>query len=220
MTEAGTLVLVRHGQSAANAAGIFTGMLDVPLTELGREEATRAAELLNEARLWPEVCLSSPLRRAQETTAILRERLHRPPTTVETDWRLSERHYGALTGRSKTGVLQQYGQAQFQAWRRSVDSAPPPMTPDQHGTLSAPFLEAGLGNTESLRDVIARVDACYQELIEPVLRSGWDVLVVAHGNSLRAMCTILDQLDDADAEALNLPTGTRWCTGSTQMARY
>ena len=81
------------------------------------------------------------------------------------------------------------------------------MAPDQHGTLSAPFLEAGLGNTESLRDVIARVDACYQELIEPVLRSGWDVLVVAHGNSLRAMCTILDQLDDAEAEALNLPTG-------------
>ncbi len=200
-----TLILVRHGQSQANADGLFTGLLDVPLTDAGRAEATRCAELLNEADLAPAVWFCSPLIRARQTAAILHHLIAEPPESVEYDWRLAERNYGALTGLSKSAVLTEHGRAQYTAWRRSVDVAPPPMTTTQHAALGS--ADPRLGRTEALRDVIHRVDAAWTERIAPALRAAGSVLVIAHGNSLRALCSVLDRLDDAAVQDLNIPTG-------------
>ncbi len=200
-----TLVLARHGQSQANADGLFTGLLDVPLTDVGRLEAVRAARLLNDNGLWSPVWFCSPLLRVRQTVAILTDQLSRPPSQTIWDWRLAERNYGALTGRTKRSVLAEYGQVRFRAWRRSVGVAPPPMSKEQRRTLgNAP---AALGFTESLHDVIVRVGAAWRHDIEPVLRRDGSVLVLAHGNSLRALCTVLDTLTDAEVQALNIPTG-------------
>ncbi len=202
---ANTLVLVRHGQSQANADGLFTGLLDVPLTDRGRAEAARAARMLNDAGLAPPVWFCSPLRRARETAAILTAESSRPPRRVTWDWRLAERNYGALTGRTKQSVLTEYGQQQFLAWRRSVDVAPPPMSDEQRATLGdAP---TALGLTEALRDVVVRVGEAWREDIEPALRRNGSALVLAHGNSLRALCVVLDALTHAEVQALNIPTG-------------
>lgn len=199
------MVLVRHGQSQANADGLFTGLLDVPLTDTGREEAREAAMLLEAADLHPPVWFSSPLRRAVETVEIMRTVLQPGPVTVEVDWRLAERNYGALTGKSKAEVLATYGEDQFRTWRRSVHTAPPPMTAEQFATLGD--VPEWLGRTESLAAVIARVGNLWRERIEPALQTGRDVLVVAHGNSLRALCTVLDRLGTDEVESLNIPTG-------------
>ena len=206
MMQQAMLVLVRHGQSTANAEGLFTGLLDVPLTELGREEAVRAADLLARAGIDPRVRLTSPLQRARTTTEILIEQLDgRASGGVESDWRLAERNYGALTGRRKVDVLAEYGEAQYLAWRRSVHIAPPRMTRAQFASLGD--VPAWLGRTEALDAVIRRTAAFWRARIEPCLRLGKDVLVVAHGNSLRALCAVLDKLDDAEIEDLNIPTG-------------
>lgn len=200
-----TLVLVRHGQSQANADGLFTGLLDVPLTDLGRLEARHAARLLNDLDLWPSVWFCSPLRRARETAAILAAKARRPPSRMIWDWRLAERNYGALTGRTKRSVLAEYGEARFRAWRRSVEVAPPAMSTEQRHTLGG--APAFLGLTESLHDVIVRVGAAWRHDIEPVMRRDSSALVLAHGNSLRALCVVLDSLTDAEVQALNIPTG-------------
>jgi 2,3-bisphosphoglycerate-dependent phosphoglycerate mutase len=201
----GTLILVRHGESQANAAGLFTGLLDVPLTLLGGEEARSAAMLLEDADLHPPVWFCSPLRRAAETVEIMRVVLHGGPEYVEVDWRLAERNYGALTGQSKADVLAEYGGEQFLAWRRSVHTSPPPMAQAQFVALGD--VPEWLGRTESLAAVIARVGNVWRERIEPALTGGTDVMVVAHGNSLRALCTIVDHLDAEEVEDLNIPTG-------------
>jgi 2,3-bisphosphoglycerate-dependent phosphoglycerate mutase len=206
----GTLILLRHGQSQANADGLFTGLLDVPLTPAGRVEAVHAAELLNDAGLSPSTWFCSPLRRARQTADILRSRMRRPPEHVEHDWRLAERNYGALTGRTKRSVLAEHGEALFRAWRRSVDTAPPPMSAAQQATVYAGGLgesSAQLGATESLRDVIGRVGQLWRDGIAPAVLAGEPVLVIAHGNSLRALAAILDDLDDGALESLNIPTG-------------
>jgi 2,3-bisphosphoglycerate-dependent phosphoglycerate mutase len=200
-------VLLRHGQSTANAAGLFTGLQDVSLTTAGIIEAAAAARLLNAARLWPDLWLTSPLLRARQTLEVVERDAQRPPAEIRDDWRLSERNYGALTGLSKAEVLAEYGPAQFLSWRRSVDDAPPPMTETERDTLPVAVAHPELGFTESLRDVIARVGDCYQELIVPTLLHGGSVLVIAHGNSLRALCAIIDRLDDDETRELNLPTG-------------
>lgn len=202
-----TLVLLRHGQSTANAAGLFTGLEDVALTIAGRTEAATAARLLNLADLWPDIWVMSPLRRARQTADILMRDARAAPRVIREDWRLSERNYGALTGRSKSEVLAEYGEAQFLSWRRSVDDAPPPMSEGTHEALPIATQYPELGYTESLRNVIARVGACYQERIAPALRRGGSVMVIAHGNSLRALCSIIDQLGDEEIRELNLPTG-------------
>ena len=206
-SKSGTLVLLRHGQSTANAAGLFTGLEDVPLTTTGRVEAAAAARLLIAGNLWPDVWVASPLRRARQTADIVAREAGRAPALVRDDWRLSERNYGALTGRSKAEVLAKYGQAQFLSWRRSVDDAPPPMTELKRGMLPVAVAHPELGFTESLRDVIGRVGDCYQELVIPTLAAGASMLVIAHGNSLRALCAIIDRLSDDEIRALNLPTG-------------
>lgn len=201
----GTLILIRHGQSQANAEGLFTGLRDAPLTDLGRAEADHAAALLAAADLHPGAWFCSPLRRAVQTAEIIASHRSVPDVGIESDWRLAERNYGALTGRRKAGVRAEYGESQYLAWRRSVHIAPPPMTATQFASLGA--VPSWLGLTEALEDVITRVDAVWRERIRPRLLHGDDVLVVAHGNSLRALCAVLDSLDEDAIEDLNIPTG-------------
>lgn len=211
MSSRGTLVLIRHGQSAGNADGIFTGLLDVPLTRLGRDEAIAAAAQLNEAAITLDTMICSPLSRAQQTAELLAGQLEQPPGDRIIAWQLAERNYGMLTGHRKDEIAQRYGQEQFQSWRRSMDDAPPPMSRAAASRLfrgrGDGITEAHLGRTESLRDVVTRVSECLREQIAPRLELGQVVAVVAHGNSLRALCAILDHLSDDEVMALNLPTG-------------
>lgn len=211
MSSGHTLILLRHGQSAGNADGIFTGLLDVPLTRVGRGEAISAATMLNRAGIRPDTLICSPLLRAQQTAQLLRQHLIPVPAESIADWQLSERNYGVLTGHRKTEIVQRFGRDQFASWRRSLDDAPPRMSSATAARLfrgrADGVTEAHLGRTESLRDVVRRVAACLRELIEPRLKQDRVVTVIAHGNSLRAMCAVLDQLSDAEVRALNLPTG-------------
>lgn len=201
-----TLVLLRHGESQGNADGIFTGLMDVPITELGQAEAIGAAGLLAAAELCPPVWFCSPMLRTTQTADLLRDALGDPPVELELDWRLAERNYGALTGRTKTDVHDQFGAELFRTWRRSLNVAPPAMTPAQRADLGgeAPGF---LGLTESLADVVLRVGSLWRQRILPALDQTGSALVIAHGNSLRALCTVLDDLDEAEVRELNLPTG-------------
>ncbi|WEO77138.1 2,3-bisphosphoglycerate-dependent phosphoglycerate mutase [Cryobacterium sp. SO2] len=208
----GSLVLLRHGQSTANAAGLFTGILDPDLSASGADEARAAAALLQTHDLVPDAVLVSELRRAGRTAAIVAAALGLPASTVATDWRLNERNYGALTGRHKDDVRAEAGEAQFLAWRRSVDTAPPAMSDEQYAGFAAAALFRGLParaltRTESLRDVMARVAEFHAERVLPLLADDRTVLVVAHGNSLRAYCAVLEHLDKTAIHRLNLPTG-------------
>lgn len=207
----GTLVLVRHGQSTANQAGTFTGVLDVPLTPTGEDESRRAGQLIEETGARVEAVFTSSLARSLDSARLICSVLgvDVPPTE---DWRLNERNYGSLTGRSKADVLDEYGQDQFIAWRRSVDGTPPPLGDELFdriaGTPPFSFLPvAALTRTENLRDVIRRVRSFSIDALFPRLQEGETVLVVAHGNSLRAVCAILDDLTDHEVQALNIATG-------------
>ena len=206
----GTLVLLRHGESTANAAGIFTGLLDVPLTARGEQEARRVGAVLASFEPRIGVVLSSTLHRAVQTTELVTDAMGAPAPVVRMDWRLNERNYGALTGRTKQDVLAEVGRTRFVQWRRSMTEAPPAMTPDKRAAIAAGATDAArprpeLGLTESLRDVVDRVRPFVADTLLPLLRRR-TVLVVAHGNSLRALIALLDRLDDVEVEALNLPT--------------
>jgi len=208
----GSLVLLRHGQSTANAAGLFTGILDPGLSASGADEAGAAAGLLLTHDLVPDAVFVSPLQRAARTAAIVAAALHLPGALVSTDWRLNERNYGALTGRHKDDVRAEAGEEQFLAWRRSVDTAPPAMSDEQFATFERTALFRGLParaltRTESLRDVMTRIVDFHAERIVPLLAAERTVLVVAHGNSLRAYCAVLEHLDKSAIHRLNLPTG-------------
>lgn len=205
--EAGTLVLLRHGESEGNAREIFTGLIDVDLTSGGVAETRRAAARLVAAGLHPAVWVISPMLRALRTAQVLAEQLP-PPEQLVVDGRLVERNYGALSGMSKTAVRQRWGAEQFRSWRRTLDGTPPPLEPERLQQMAEPLLGAphlALTPTENLRQVIARVGDAWQHGIRPLLAAGQDVLVVAHGNSLRALCAVLDQLDPTEVEELNLP---------------
>lgn len=204
-------VLLRHGESVANAAGMFTGVLDVPLSDRGAAEARRAADLIAASGTRFDLVLTSELERAWHTADLVHAGVPGLPQP-ERDWRLDERCYGALTGRTKADVLAEAGEAQFLAWRRSVHVPPPPMTDEQHAELAATPLfrrlpPQALPRTESLADVMVRVGHVWHERVDPVLRTGRSVLVVAHGNSLRALCGVLDALADPEIQDLGLPTG-------------
>lgn len=211
----GALVLLRHGQSAYNAERRFTGLLDPDLTDRGAAEARRSADHLAEAGLVPDVVLASPLRRAARTAGLvvagLRERSHEVPEP-RWAWPLAERHYGAWTGRLKEPLREEVGAEAFHVQRRCYDGAPPPTGPD-HDRLDdlAPALAhlpaAAERGTEALADVVGRVRPWWREEALPLLGDGRTVLVVAHGNSLRALCTVLDDLAPEEVEGLNLPTG-------------
>ena len=209
---AGKLVLVRHGQSAWNLENLFTGWTDVDLTAQGREEARAAGRLLRENGFEFGQAYTSVLKRAIRTLWIMLDEMDRMWMPVERDWRLNERHYGALQGLDKAETTAKYGAEQVKVWRRSFDVAPAPLAADdpRHARFDARYRDidaASLPATESLKDTLGRVGHCWRERLAPELASGRDVLVVAHGNSLRALVKMLDGISDADIVELNIPTG-------------
>ena len=212
MSENYTLVLLRHGQSEWNALNLFTGWVDVDLTEKGVLEAVRGGELMAESGVLPDVAHTSLLRRAIRTTNLALETADRHWIPVRRSWRLNERHYGALQGRNKKQTLEQYGEEQFMLWRRSSDTPPPPIDPDDEFAETGDPRYADLAPeqgpaTECLADVLDRMLPYWYDGIVPDLRLGKTVLVGAHGNSLRALVKHLDGISDTDIAALNIPTG-------------
>jgi len=206
-----TLILLRHGQSLWNQQNLFTGWVDVRLTEQGITEARRAGELLVEASLLPDVVHTSVLTRAIQTADLALEQANRLWIDVERSWRLNERHYGALQGLDKAETLEKFGPEQFQLWRRSFDVPPPPLADDAKWSQADDPRYADLGDarprTECLKDVVARMLPYWESGIATDLRHGKTVLVTAHGNSLRALVKHLDGISDADIAELNIPTG-------------
>jgi 2,3-bisphosphoglycerate-dependent phosphoglycerate mutase len=211
-TPPGRLILVRHGQSLWNVENLFTGWTDVDLSELGRAEATRAGQELVRERLAVDIAFTSVLKRAIRTLWIMLDAMECMWVPVERSWRLNERHYGALQGLNKAQTVAQHGEAQVRVWRRSYDIPPPPLTPEdprhpRFDTRYAAVPPQDLPATESLKDTLARVLPFWHARIAPELRSGRNVLVVAHGNSLRAVVKMLDQVSDEQITELNIPTG-------------
>ncbi|GAA1474424.1 phosphoglyceromutase [Corynebacterium felinum] len=206
----GKLVLLRHGQSEWNASNQFTGWVDVNLTAKGEEEAKRGGALLREAGIVPTVLYTSLLRRAIRTAniALNEADLHWIP--VIRDWRLNERHYGALQGLNKAETKEKYGDDQFMAWRRSYDTPPPALADDsEYSQVNDPryaHLDE-VPRTECLKDVVVRFIPYFEEEILPRVKNGETVLVAAHGNSLRALVKHLDAISDEDIAELNIPTG-------------
>jgi 2,3-bisphosphoglycerate-dependent phosphoglycerate mutase len=206
-----TLVLLRHGESDWNAKNLFTGWVDVDLTEKGRAEAVRGGELIKDAGLLPDVVHTSLQRRAITTACLSLDAADRHWIPVKRSWRLNERHYGALQGKDKKQTLEQYGEEQFMLWRRSFDTPPPPISDDDEFSQAGDPRYADLGDemprTECLKDVIARFLPYWDGEIVPDLQAGKTVLVAAHGNSLRALVKHLDGVSDEDIAGLNIPTG-------------
>lgn len=206
------LWMLRHGQSTANAAGVFTGWADVPLTERGEQEARYAGQLLRSAGARPEVVHTSVLRRSVRTAELALEQLERGWLPVRRTWRLNERQYGALAGRRKAEVRAEVGEARYRLWRRSLRESPPPLTAAQHAALAADPRYALLPPqvvpaAESLADLQARVVPYWADVLCPELHAGRQLLVVAHGNSLRALIAHLERLDERAVAQLNIPTG-------------
>ena len=204
-----TLVLLRHGQSTWNAENLFTGWVDVPLSETGEQEARRGGELLRGAGLLPDVVHTSLLRRAISTANLALDAADRHWIPVHRDWRLNERHYGALQGKNKKQTLDEFGEEQFMLWRRSYDTPPPEIEVGTEFDQSADPRYAGTGvpRTECLKDVVARFLPYWEQAVVPDLRAGRVVLLAAHGNSLRALVKHLDGVSDDAIAGLNIPTG-------------
>ena len=206
-----TLVLLRHGESEWNAKNLFTGWVDVALSEKGRAEAKRGGELLAARNILPDIVHTSLLRRAISTSQIALEACERHWIPVKRSWRLNERHYGALQGKDKAATLAAYGEEQFKLWRRSFDVPPPPIADTDEFSQANDPRYAGLGavmpKTECLKDVVARMLPYWSESIVPDLKENKTVLVTAHGNSLRALVKHLDGISDSDIAELNIPTG-------------
>jgi 2,3-bisphosphoglycerate-dependent phosphoglycerate mutase len=210
MGKPGTLVLLRHGESEWNALNLFTGWVDVDLTEKGRAEATRSGELLVQHGLLPDVLYTSLLRRAITTAHLALDAADRLWIPVRRSWRLNERHYGALQGLDKAETKQRYGEEQFMKWRRSYGVPPPPIELGSKFSQDTDPRYANIGGgplTECLADVVARFLPYFTDVIVPDVRLGKTVLVAAHGNSLRALVKYLDQMPDGEVVGLNIPTG-------------
>jgi 2,3-bisphosphoglycerate-dependent phosphoglycerate mutase len=207
----GTLILLRHGESEWNAKNLFTGWVDVGLSEKGETEARRGGELLAEHELLPDIVHTSLLRRAINTANLALDAADRHWIDVRRDWRLNERHYGALQGKNKKQTLEEFGEEQFTLWRRSYATPPPPIEPgsefsqDRDPRYGAVGAEPVL--TECLKDVVNRFLPYWESAIVPDLLAGRTVLVAAHGNSLRALVKYLDRISDDAIAGLNIPTG-------------
>jgi len=207
-----TLILVRHGRSEWNEKNLFTGWYDCPLIDKGRDEARAAAPLMTAAGLLPDVVHTSLQQRAIETAEILLAAIDRRWIPVNRSWRLNERHYGDLTGLDKAETLAKHGAEQLQIWRRSYDSPPPPIRDDNPYNPNTSPAYASLPpellpRTECLADVVDRMLPYWYDSLVPDLRLGRTVLVVAHGNSLRALVKHLDSISDDEIPSLNIPTG-------------
>ena len=206
------LVLVRHGESTWNLENRFTGWTDVPLTDTGVRQAQQAGVLLREAGFDFDIAYTSVLKRALWTLWHALEQMDRCWLPVVNDWRLNERHYGALQGLNKAETARQYGDEQVLVWRRSYDTQPPPLAADDPRREHLDRRYAGLRPgqvplTECLKDTVARVLPFWHEVLAPAVRSGRRVLVSAHGNSMRALVKYLDGIGDAEIVGLNIPNG-------------
>jgi len=218
----GTLILLRHGESEFNAAGIFTGLLDVGVTSLGRAQARDAGRLLRAEGLVPDRIWTSPMRRAALTTALVQEELGLEEVEVSATWRLAERDYGSLTGVPKVEARERFGPEGYITVRRTLDGSPGRASAEQvDAWAERPYVEEGSGlpepgSGETLRDVIERVRPLWPELRDAV-EAGLTALVVAHGNSLRALCAVVDELSPHEMQDLNIPPGQplvyRWVGG-------
>jgi 2,3-bisphosphoglycerate-dependent phosphoglycerate mutase len=204
------LILLRHGESAWNAKNLFTGWVDVELSEKGKDEAKRGGQLLKEAKLLPDVLHTSLLKRAIDTADIAMAAAGIPAIPTKRSWRLNERHYGALQGKDKAATLKEYGEEQFALWRRSFDVPPPIADDDQYSQKNDPKY-ANLGDdlpkTECLKDVVIRAVPYLNDEIFADLKAGKVVLITAHGNSIRAIVKYLDGISDTDIAGVNIPTG-------------
>jgi len=208
----GTLILLRHGQSTYNAENRFTGWVDSPLTDQGREEARKAAEVLASEGLAPDIVVTSVLERAITTAEVLLHELGRSWIPVLRSWRLNERHYGALQGLNKAETAERYGEEQVRLWRRSYDVRPPATDEQAQRELWADERYRRLPlelvpRTESLADVIQRVLPYYFDVVVPLLWEDHTVLVSAHGNSLRGLIKVLRGLDDDEVVSLEIANG-------------
>jgi 2,3-bisphosphoglycerate-dependent phosphoglycerate mutase len=207
----GKLILLRHGQSQWNAKNLFTGWVDVALSSQGEAEAMRAGELLKEKNLLPDVLHTSLLTRAIHTAEIALGACERKWIPVRRSWRLNERHYGALQGKDKAATLKEFGEEQFKLWRRSFDTPPPAIADSdqysQAGDIRYKDLGSELPKTECLKDVVKRLMPYLDNEIASDLRQAKTVLVVAHGNSIRAIVKHLACISDSDIAELNIPTG-------------
>ncbi len=209
------LILLRHGQSLWNLENKFTGWTDVDLSDNGKEEAKVAGQKIINAGLYPRFYFTSFLKRAIHTLEIAANSMDRNWVPVVKDWHLNERHYGALQGLNKDETAKKYGDKQVHIWRRSFDVLPPALTPDDprfpgNDLKYADLTTDQLPLTESLETTVARVNSCWEELIAPHLHLYDTILVVAHGNSLRALAMLLLHMSPEDVVNLEIPTGTPW----------
>ena len=206
------LVLIRHGESTWNLENRFTGWTDVDLTETGVEQAKLAGQLLKDQGYEFDVAYTSVLKRAIWTLWYALDELDRTWLPVINDWRLNERHYGALQGLNKADMAKQYGDEQVLVWRRSYDTPPPVLAADdprgqRHDPRYAKLKPEQIPLTECLKDTVARVLPCWNDTIAPAIKSGQRVLIAAHGNSMRALVKYLDGISDKDIVGLNIPNG-------------
>ena len=203
------LILLRHGQSDWNQKNLFTGWVDVPLTELGEKEAVHGGELMKQEGVLPDVLYTSLLRRAINTANLALDAADRHWIPVKRNWRLNERHYGALQGKNKKEIRDEYGEEQFMQWRRSYDTPPPAIEAGTEFSQDGDPRYAGepIPATECLKDVLERLLPYWEEEIVPDIKSGKTVLITAHGNSLRAIVKYLDDISDEDIAGVNIPTG-------------
>lgn len=206
-----TLILVRHGQSEWNEKNLFTGWVDVNLTEKGREEARRAGELIREAGLEPTILFTSLLTRAIDTANIALKEADRAWIDARRSWRLNERHYGALQGKNKTEIRDEYGEEQFMQWRRSYDVPPPEIDDDnefsQAGDPRYRDADGEMPRTECLKDVLERLLPYWEGEVLPSFEKHDTIIVAAHGNSLRALVKHLEDISEDEIAGLNIPTG-------------
>jgi 2,3-bisphosphoglycerate-dependent phosphoglycerate mutase len=206
------LVLLRHGQSTWNLENRFTGWTDVGLSDLGRQEAHSAGQILRQDGYTFDIAYTSVLKRAIHTLWIVLEEMELEWIPVVRAWELNERHYGNLQGLNKAEMAEQFGEAQVKIWRRSYDVPPPPLTFDdpRHPRFDPRYksLDANLlPSTESLKITVERMMPYWQSILVPAIKSGRKVLIAAHGNSLRALVKYLDKISETEIPELNIPTG-------------
>ena len=206
------LVLLRHGESVWNKENLFSGWTDIDLSDHGKKEVKKAGLLLKDQGFTFDIAFTSMLKRAIRSLWIVLDEMDQMWIPVFRDWRLNERHYGALQGLNKSETTEKYGEAQVNLWRRSYDVRPPALDKEDprhpsHDPRYKFLLPEQLPSTECLSDTVARFLPCWHDCIEPALRSEKKVLIVAHGNSLRALVKYLDNVSDADIAAINIPTG-------------